>query len=115
MGTQDLYDFKEKNYPDKEEEEKKDKRKPVSKKLKNEVWEKYIGKTGVGLCTCCSGEISILDFYCSRVEFKDEATIDNLRPICASCSRVKKSQNLFEFKEKYFGKKETVIPDLLVF
>ena len=74
-------------------------KKQIPKKIKNEVWDKYIGKElGISKCYCCKNtEISKNEFHAGH--FISEANggkvkIDNLRPICPGC-------NLSMGKKKY--------------
>jgi 5-methylcytosine-specific restriction endonuclease McrA len=91
-------------------EEKKPKRKSIPKTLKNDVWDKYIGREkGVGNCEVCSGEIECRSFHCGHVKSVKEGgdtIIENMRPICGTCNTSMGTENLFEFKEKYYKEKQ---------
>ena len=90
----------------KDEKKEKPKRKSIPKTLKNDVWDKYIGREkGVGNCEVCSGEIECRSFHCGHVKsVKDggDTIIENMRPICGTCNTSMGTENLFEFKEKYY-------------
>jgi len=79
----------------------------IPKKLKNMIWDKYVGKEkGVGLCYCCREEIDSKNFEAGHIipEAKGgETNIDNLRPICSCCNKSMGTQNMDEFKEKYMN------------
>jgi len=78
--------------------------------LKSIIWNKYIGEhIGVSPCWCCN-EISIdkRAFHAGHIipESKGgKVTIDNLRPICASCNTSMRDQNMFEFIKTYFPRR----------
>jgi 5-methylcytosine-specific restriction endonuclease McrA len=94
----------------------KTKKQHIPKKLKNMIWDKYVGKEkGVGLCYCCSEEIDSKNFEAGHIipEAKGGPTnIDNLRPICSCCNKSMGTQNMDGFKKKYMKQKqiEKVIP-----
>jgi 5-methylcytosine-specific restriction endonuclease McrA len=78
----------------------------IPKKVKEEVWNKYIGDDiPKHLCLCCKlNRIKILDFQVGHViSEKDGGTlaISNLRPICASCNHSMGSENMLEYAKKY--------------
>lgn len=87
----------------------KTKKQHIPKKLKNMIWDKYVGKEkGVGLCYCCSEEIDSKNFEAGHIipEAKGgETNIDNLRPICSCCNKSMGTQNMDEFKEKYMNQR----------
>jgi len=96
----------EKQKKKQEKEETKKLRKSIPKSLKILVWDKNIGKEkGIGECDVCKSEIDSKNFECGHVKsVKDggETNIENLLPICSSCNKSMGTQNLLEFKEKYF-------------
>ena len=68
------------------------KKKVISKKLREEVWLKYFGKTFSSKCPIqwCTREISVFSFEVGHniPESKGgRTTIDNLIPICGDCNR----------------------------
>lgn len=100
------YKEMEKQKKKQEKEETKKLRKSIPKSLKILVWDKNIGKEkGIGECDVCNSEIDSKNFECGHVKsVKDggETNIENLLPICSSCNKSMGTQNLHEFKEKYF-------------
>jgi len=62
----------------------------INKRLRNAVWTRYMGEVYRGRCYCCNRkDIDVFSYQCGHVlaEFKGgEATLRNLRPICALCN-----------------------------
>jgi hypothetical protein len=82
------------------------KKKAIPKKIKSLVWNKYIGEdNGTGFCLCCKmTKIKQMDFHCGHFisEFNGgEMTVNNLRPICASCNSSMGKSNMDEFITKH--------------
>lgn len=81
-------------------------RKTIPKILKNQVWDKHIGREkGIGNCKVCQCEIDSKGFECGHIISVKEngpTTIDNLVPICSTCNKSMGTDNLESFKEKYF-------------
>lgn len=78
-------------------------RRALPRVLKLAVWEKYIGNSTRGMCFVCErAPITIA----TNVEYGHVVavanggadTIENLRPICASCNREMGTRDLFEYK-----------------
>ena len=96
----------EKQKKKQEKEETKKIRKSIPKSLKILVWDKNIGKEkGIGECDVCKSEIDSKAFECGHIISVKEGggtDIENLLPICSSCNKSMGTQNLHEFKEKYF-------------
>ena len=74
----------------------------IPKKIKQLVWNKYIGEDkGKSKCLCCKHtEISQMDFHCGHIisEFNGgKITIDNLKPICSLCNSSMGKTNMNEF------------------
>ena len=84
-------------------------RESIPKTLKSSVWDKSIGKAnGIGKCECCSKEIDSKNFECGHIKsVKDGGgtDIENLKPLCSECNKSMGTENLYEFKEKYFKEK----------
>ena len=84
-------------------------RKTIPKSLKTLVWNKYIGEEhGLGKCNVCATEIKVSTFDCGHiisVKEGGEDIIHNLAPICRTCNLSMGTENLNEFKEKYFSDK----------
>lgn len=79
------------------------KRKALQPALKIAVWEKYIGSSLHGVCfVCATAPIT----FGTNVEYGHviavakggEDTVENLRPICASCNRSMGTRNLLEYR-----------------
>ena len=83
-------------------------KKPISKKLKQLVWNKYIGENIAShKCMCCKiTTIKNVDFICGHVKPKIKGgptEIDNLRPICSGCNGSMGSKDMIIFvKENGF-------------
>jgi uncharacterized C2H2 Zn-finger protein len=82
------------------------KKQKIPKVIKDLVWDTYIGEEkGVGPCYVCSGKINSKSFHCGHIVAEacgGKITIENLRPVCATCNGSIGTQNMDEFKEKYF-------------
>jgi 5-methylcytosine-specific restriction endonuclease McrA len=84
----------------------KKKKDSIPKKVKEEVWNRYIGDDiPKHRCLCCkSNVIKMTDFQVGHVKSeKDGGTlaISNLRPICASCNFSMGTMNMIEYAIKY--------------
>jgi len=82
-------------------------KKRVPKKLKNDSWNKYIGrKHGEALCICCRTEIiGQSNFHAGHIisEFNGgKITIDNILPICAGCNSSMGTKNMNSFINEYY-------------
>jgi hypothetical protein len=82
------------------------KNKTIPKKIRELVWNKYIGiDIGRTACFCCkTTEISQMNFHCGHIisEYNNgPTTIDNLIPICALCNTSMGKNNLYDFMDKY--------------
>jgi hypothetical protein len=80
----------------------KKKKKNIPKALRRVVWNTWIGEDiGGTQCLCCkSKKISQFDFHCGHIiSEKDggETTVNNLKPICASCNLSMGSENMDDF------------------
>ncbi len=78
------------------------KKKSIPKKIKQLVWNNYIGEAnGTGLCNCCNKTtISQMSFHCGHIisEFNGGGiTINNLKPICQLCNGSMGTKNMDEF------------------
>ena len=85
----------------------KQRRKTIPKKIKQMVWNRYIGEEkGVGLCQCClTTQIDKMFFHCGHiisVKNGGSTYVNNLRPICALCNHSMGSQNMDDFQRQYF-------------
>jgi hypothetical protein len=79
----------------------------IPKTLKRAVWDTYVGvDKGTAPCLCCERtSIRQLEFHCGHVISEARGgttTVENMRPICAQCNLSMGTQNLFDFKARYF-------------
>ena len=79
----------------------------IPKKIKNDSWDKYIGKEhGTALCLCChKTQIDSKSFVGGHIiSEKNEGliNIDNIIPICSECNSSMGSENMDVFIEKYY-------------
>ena len=99
-----------KKFKQEQPKEPKPKRTSIPKSLKIQVWNEYIGKEkGVGNCLCCNTEIDSKKFDCGHIEAVNKGgltVLENLRPICSTCNKSMGDQNMFEFRDTYFPKKD---------
>ena len=82
------------------------KRKTIPKALKEQVWDKYVGKErGIAKCLVCNDrEISKSSFHAGHIKSVKnggDTTIDNLLPICSHCNLSMGKQNLYEYKAEF--------------
>ena len=81
------------------------KKKKIPLTLRYKIWLNKYGESFNGDCYCCSKEINITNFHCGHIiSRKDNGPINenNLRPICQTCNSSMGSQNMEEFKSKFF-------------
>ena len=76
----------------------------IPKKVKQLVWNTYIGEEkGVAQCLCCdTTKISQMDFTCGHIQSEangGSTSVDNLKPICALCNSSMGTKNMNEFME----------------
>lgn len=88
------------------ETEKQNKKKAIPKKLKNQVWDTWLGKNnGTGPCYTCLDEIDSKSFHCGHIiaeKHGGQTILSNLKPICALCNQSMGTQNMETFKNEYF-------------
>ena len=104
-GAKDLFS----GLPSFSGEDKKTKRTPMPKAIREQVWEKYIGRTKrVGKCYCCEWRpITESDFevgHNKAVAKGGKDNVSNLRPICKQCNRSIGTKTIEYYKKKYHGK-----------
>lgn len=85
---------------------KKYKKKTIPKKIREMVWDKYIGlEKGTAKCMCCKTTIiKQMQFHCGHVVSEKcggTMNIDNLRPICATCNLSMGTKNMNEFIKEH--------------
>ena len=85
------------------------KKKNIPKKLKADLWNKYVGREkGESNCIVCRNtKISMLDFNAAHI--KSEANggtvdLDNLLPTCAQCNSSMGKRNMPEYINQYYPK-----------
>ena len=88
---------------------KKMKSKTIPKKIRNLVWNLYIGKKiGESKCVCCDrSSIDKAEFQCGHILARAHGgsdTIDNLRPICGGCNAAMGVQNMEDYCRTFFGR-----------
>jgi len=85
---------------------KKEKRPSIPKKIRQLVWNTHIGEsTGMAKCLCCNEkDISQMEFHCGHIisYYNGGAdSVENMRPICASCNLSMGSENMNTFIERH--------------
>ena len=81
-------------------------KKTIPKILKDLTWQKWVGDN-VAKCKClCCGvnDIKMNSFHCGHVISEADGgptTVENLRPICATCNLSMRTQNMVKFKEQH--------------
>jgi hypothetical protein len=85
----------------------------IPQKIKNESWDKYIGRhIGEAKCVCC--KLTTIDskhFIAGHVISEKnggQINIDNIRPICNGCNSSMGTENMDVFIENYFTPKTVV-------
>ena len=86
---------------------KRNNRKTIPKKIKNQIWDKYIGKElGISKCLCCKEtEISKSEFHAGHIISESNGgriNIDNLRPICQGCNLSMGTKNMDEYIKEHY-------------
>ncbi len=79
------------------------KRKAIPKKVRTDVWD-ALYKTIEGLCHCCGTTITVHNFHCGHILAQCKGgtdTLDNLRPLCASCNTSMSSTHMADFIREY--------------
>jgi hypothetical protein len=83
------------------------KKKAIPKKIKMEIWAKYIGNQhGESECWCCHDTL-ITQLHFVAGHFKAEAkgggvTVDNLRPICSGCNSSMGTKDMDEYMREHY-------------
>ena len=81
-------------------------KKTIPKILKDLTWQKWVGDhIAKTKCLCCGvNEIKMNSFHCGHVISEADGgptTVDNLRPVCATCNLSMRTQNMVKFKEQH--------------
>ena len=82
------------------------KKKTIPKILKDLTWSRWVGDDiAKAKCLCCGvNEIKMNSFHCGHVISEADGgptTVDNLRPVCATCNLSMRTQNMTMFKSKH--------------
>ena len=85
----------------------KSRKKKIPKTIKNDSWNKYVGKQiGTTKCFCCNTvEINQSNFEAGHIisEFNGgPITVDNILPICGKCNRSMGKTNMDEFISNHY-------------
>ena len=83
------------------------KKKRIPKKVRVDVWNKYIGEEyGTSYCYCCRKEkITAHNFQAGHIVAESKGgstTITNLRPICSGCNQSMSSENMRDYIQTYY-------------
>jgi len=81
-------------------------KKTIPKILKDLTWQRWIGDDiAKAKCLCCGiNEIKMNSFHCGHViseAMGGPTTVDNLRPVCATCNLSMRTQNMEKFKGQH--------------
>ena len=81
-------------------------KKSIPKILKDLTWQRWIGdEVAKAKCLCCGvNEIKMNSFHCGHVVSEamgGPTTVDNLRPVCATCNMSMRTQNMEKFKGQH--------------
>jgi len=81
-------------------------KKTIPKILKDLTWQKWVGDhIAKTKCLCCGvNDIKMNSFHCGHVISEADGgptTVDNLRPVCATCNLSMRTQNMEVFKEQH--------------
>lgn len=86
---------------------KKNKRLNIPKKVRQDVWNRYIGdENGSAKCYVCRNSIiDKLSFTCGHIEpiiLGGKTSINNMRPICPACNTSMGTMNMGKYVKKYY-------------
>ena len=81
-------------------------KKTIPKVVKDLTWQRWIGDDiAKAKCLCCGiNEIKMNSFHCGHVISEADGgptTVDNLRPVCATCNLSMRTQNMEKFKGQH--------------
>ena len=84
-------------------------KKYIPKKVKNDVWDKYIGlEYGTAPCIVCrNSKINSKDFEAGHIISEYNGGLintDNILPICSLCNKSMGTTNMDKYVEKYYPK-----------
>ncbi len=81
-------------------------RKQIPKKIRGQVWSSQFGISTKGVCYCCKKPLDVFDIWhaghiISRAKGGVD-TADNLRPLCPSCNLSMGTENMDDFKRRFY-------------
>ena len=81
-------------------------KKTIPKILKDLTWQTWVGDhIAKTKCLCCGvNDIKMNSFHCGHVVAEVDGgptTVDNLRPVCATCNLSMRTQNMEKFKGQH--------------
>lgn len=80
------------------------KRKPIPKKIRDDLWKKEFYPYMDGVCHCCGNDIDIYNWEAGHIIAAAKGgpdSIDNLRPVCKGCNRSMGTRNMDEYINEY--------------
>lgn len=81
------------------------KRKQIPTGVRHKLWTNHFNDSIIGNCTVCKFNIDITNFHCGHIiSVKNGGTdnITNLTPLCSGCNLSMGTQNVNDYKHKYF-------------
>ena len=95
-----------------------EKRKAIPKKIRGEAWKIQFADSTKGECFCCKKVIDVFEnWHAGHIKSYANGgsdTADNLRPVCGSCNLSMGTENMDDFKARFYpntvmdGKKEKI-------
>ena len=86
--------------------ENENKRKKIPSTVRHKLWALHFDESTIGKCTVCASKIDNANFHAGHIiSVKNGGTdnIKNLSPVCACCNLSMGTQNLEDFKKRYFS------------
>jgi len=82
-------------------------KKKIPKKIKNDAWDRYIGKdVATAPCICCrTTMINAKDFVAGHIVSEregGEVKVENILPVCAGCNSSMGTQNMDSFVQSHY-------------
>jgi len=82
-------------------------RQQIPKMIRGQVWKNQHGNSIKGYCYCCTKELDAFDTW-SAGHIVSRACggpniVTNLRPVCISCNTSMGTENMYDFKAKYYS------------
>ena len=88
-------------------EPRKKQKKPLSKALRKQVWEKCNGKEYVGKCQCCNAKLEVTSSWHGGHKVAEHrggvTTLSNLVVLCATCNLSMGTKDFDTFKRENFS------------